>query len=549
MKNIERISGSRLYEYMMDFIKIGWRRAGTKEAHKTATYILKKFEAFGLEDTHLEPFDMLLYTPKKWELTIKCDSLPDRQTKIECFPSWHTKSSEMGGTEAELVYMGWGTPKEFKKREVRNKIVLINSNRMMSFYPTMDFYRSYETARKKGALGLIAIHDSPPNTIFAEYATRHQTLKDTNLKSGSIPALHIGFESGEYLKALLQSEVNIKVNLLLDAEIKPSMTDNLIGKLEGKKKDEIILIGTHIDSWFDGAIDNAGGNAGFLELADYYSQIPMEKREKTMIFAGFAGHESGSIGVIEFARKHNSWFDKIATYCMLDGFGSKGYILESPSRNPVETRLDEAKALFTTENQVLFDFLTNAAFKYKLFPSMYASAVAGPYSDLGPLVAANVPSVMIIGKGIFYHTIQDTADKVLPDQLERTTKAHVEFLNKIHKTPTNLIKNADRKGIKIPAKPNLSNHSDIHFSFHITPNPVTKGTIALHYLTFYACKSIIVDMKWTLENGVEVHSPILPQSFRKIGPHKIKLTLMDYFGNENTVEKFVYVIKKPENKK
>ncbi|MHA1382179.1 MAG: M28 family peptidase [Candidatus Helarchaeota archaeon] len=544
MKSLEEISGSRLYDYMMDFIKIGWRRPGTPEAHKTAEFILKKFNEFGLEETRLEPFEMLLYNPTKWKLTIKCDFLPNKETEIECFPLWHTKSADMGGTEAELVYIGWGTPKEFKKQDINGKIVLIDSNRMMAFYPTMDFYRSYEKARKKGAIGLIAIHDTPPNTLFATYATRHQTLKDTNLESGSIPALVIGYDSGNYLKTLLQTE-NVTANLQLETKIKPSMTDNLIGKLEGQKKDEIILVGTHIDSWFDGAIDNAGANAGFIELADYYSQIPENEREETMIFAGFAGHEVGSIGVIEFARKHNAWFDKVTTFCMLDGFGSNGYILESPGRIPIETRMDEAKGLFTTENQVLFNYISNAVFKYKLFPSMHVSAVAGPYSDLGPLVAANVPSMMIIGKGIFYHTIQDTADKVLPAQLERTTKAHVEILNKIHQTPANIIKDADRKGIKLPEKIDPRKRGTVYFSFSITPNPVIKNNIALLYLTSYICEDrIIVDIKWTLENGMEIRSPILPQTFRKIGKNKVRLTLKDNFGNEYSLEKFVYVLKK-----
>ncbi|MFX1450012.1 MAG: M28 family peptidase, partial [Promethearchaeota archaeon] len=384
MKSLERISGSRLYNYMMDFIKIGWRRAGTKEHKESANFILKKFNEFGLEETRIELFEMLLYEPQKWELTVKSDSLPNKEIKIESFPFWHTKASEMGGTEADLVYVGWGTPQEFKKQDVRDKIVLLDSINMMSFYPTMDFHRSYEIARKNGAIGLIASHNSPPNTIFAEYATRHQTLKDTNLESGSIPALHIGWESGKYLKTLLQSEEKIDVNLLINSQIKPSMTENIIGTLPGKKDDEIILIGTHIDSWFDGAIDNAGGNAGFLELADYYSQ---NEREKTMIFAGFSGHEAGSIGVIEFANKHKSWFDKITTFCMIDGFGSKGYILESPSRGIIETGLDEGKALFTTNNQTLYDIMYEAVVKHDLIrysPLTHVNAVMGPFSDLGP---------------------------------------------------------------------------------------------------------------------------------------------------------------------
>ncbi|MFX0139032.1 MAG: M28 family metallopeptidase, partial [Candidatus Hodarchaeota archaeon] len=358
-----------------------------------------------------------------------------------------------------------------------------------------------------------------------------------------------GWESGKYLKALLQSEEKVDVNLFIESQIKPSMTDNLIGTLPGKKDDEIILIGTHIDSWFDGAIDNAGGNAGFLELADYYSQINQNEREKTMIFAGFAGHEAGSIGVVEFALKHNTWFDKITTFCMMDGFGSKGYILESPSRGIIETGLDEAKALFSTNNQILYDIMYEAVIKHELTrysPLTHVNAVMGPFSDLGPLVANKVPSIMIIGKGIFYHTIEDTADKVLPEQLERTAKAHVEILNKIHQTPTNSIKNADRKGLNLPKKPDPSKRGSVYFNFNITPNPVVKGTTALMYLTYYTCTDrIILDTKWNIDK-LELHAGICPYRFRQIGKHKVKLTLIDNYGNEYSSEKYVYVIKKPD---
>jgi Zn-dependent M28 family amino/carboxypeptidase len=547
MKRLDIISGERLYEYMMDFIKIGWRRPGTAEAHKTAKFILKKFEEFGLEETRLEPFEMLLYSPSQWKLTIKCDFLPNKEMTIDSLPAWHSKASDLGGTEAELVYIGLGTEKDFKKRNVSGKIVVVDSFRMMGFYPTMDFYRTYEAARKNGAIGLIGIHDTPPNTIFVEYSTRHQTLKDSNLESGSIPALYIGFESGQYLKALLESEEIVTANLLLETSVKPAPTDNLIATLPGKKQDEIILIGTHIDSWFDGAIDNAGGNAGMLEMANYFSQIPESEREKTMVFAGFAGHEVGSIGVIEFANKHRGWFNKISTFCMLDGFGSNGYLLESPTRGIVPTGLDEAKGLFTTENQVLFDFISKAVFQYNLFPAMHISAIAGPFSDLGPLVAAEVPSMMIIGKGIFYHTIEDTADKVIPDQLERTTKAHLEILNRIHQTPTKIIKEADRKGIILPQAPSSNQRGSLYFNFNIVPNPMVKGTTALLYLTSYiATKRIIVDLKWTIGTGKEVHAPLLPQFFNRIGQHEVKLTLIDNFGNEYSLSKYAYVVPKPK---
>jgi hypothetical protein len=543
--SIDQISGSKLYERMYEFIKVGWRRPGTPEAHKTAEFILKKLSEFGLEETRLEPFEMLLYTPEQWQLNIKSDTLPNKETSIACLPTWHSASTGEEGIEAELVHVGLGTEKEFKKREVAGKIVVVDSFRMMAFYPSMDFFRAYERARKQGAVGLVGIHDTPPGTIFAEYCTRHQTLRDTNLESGSIPAVYIGFESGQYLKTLMNLDEYTSTKLLLETDIKPAMTDNLIGTLPGVNSDEIILVGTHIDSWFDGAIDNAGGNAGFLEIAEYFSQIHRAERQKTMVFAGFAGHEVGSIGVIEFARKHKAWFGKVATYCMVDGFGSIGYSLESPTRGVIPTGLDEAKGLFTTDNQVLFEFISDAVFKYNLFPAMHVSAVAGPYSDLGPLVAAKVPSIMLIGKGIFYHTIADTADKVLPAQLERTAKAHLEILQKIHGTPMGVIREADRKGITLPSTPDPSRRGKIYFNFHILPNPMVKGTTALIYVTSYVTKGrIIVDMKWNI-SGKEVRSPIVPQFFNRVGQHKVQLTLLDNFGNEYSLVKDAYVIPKP----
>ncbi len=233
---------------------------------------------------------------------------------------------------------------------------------------------------------------------------------------------------------------------------------------------------------------------------------------------------------------------------MVDGFGSKGYIMENPTRGITETGLDEAKGLFTTDNQVLFNIISETVLRYNLFPSMHISAVAGPYSDLGPLVAAKVPSIMIIGKGIFYHTIQDTADKVLPEQLERMARAHIEILTKIHRTPSNIIKDADRKGIVSPNKADLTKRGEVYFNFNIVPNPMIRGTTALCYVTYYrSVNRIIMDLKWTLSTGKEVHSPILPQLFNRVGEYEITLTLADNYRNEYSIRKDVYVVDKPKN--
>jgi hypothetical protein len=153
-------------------------------------------------------------------------------------------------------------------------------------------------------------------------------------------------------------------------------------------------------------------------------------------------------------------------------------------------------------------------------------------------------SIYYFDMGIFYHTIEDTADKVLPDQLERTTKAHIEIIDRIHKANSEDIRKADRKGI-IPTRESIYNNSEpIYFNFNITPNPMIKGTTALLYLTSYICKNkIIVDLKWNIK-GKEIHSPIVPQRFGKVGRYEVILTLVDDSRNEYTSKKYAYVVNK-----
>ncbi|MFX1238878.1 MAG: M28 family peptidase, partial [Promethearchaeota archaeon] len=54
-------------------------------------------------------------------------------------------------------------------------------------------------------------------------------------------------------------------------------SNTIIGTLPGKSED-IILIGTHTDSTFTGAFDNAAANSGLIFLAKYYANIPLENR-------------------------------------------------------------------------------------------------------------------------------------------------------------------------------------------------------------------------------------------------------------------------------
>lgn len=87
---------------------------------------------------------------------------------------------------------------------------------------------------------------------------------------------------------------------------------NVTGKIEGNRKDEIVLFSAHYDhigisppidgdSIANGANDNASGVAAVIELARYFKNGP--KPERTIYFVAFTAEESGGYGSKFFSRQ------------------------------------------------------------------------------------------------------------------------------------------------------------------------------------------------------------------------------------------------------
>src|SRR5690349_24038530 len=67
---------------------------------------------------------------------------------------------------------------------------------------------------------------------------------------------------------------------------------NVIGVLPGKSE-EAIIVNAHLDSWFDGAGDNADGVGVLVGLARYFGQ--QKDRPRTLVFVGSGGHHSSGM--------------------------------------------------------------------------------------------------------------------------------------------------------------------------------------------------------------------------------------------------------------
>lgn len=534
------INGEEIYQILKDICKFGYRRIGTPEALNAEKYIQQKLIEVGIPDTKLEEFEFPKWTPNKFELTILSERTPliASNIVIDTFPYWSTGSTGLNGIEGELVYVGNGTSVDFKSLDVKDKIVLIEGKMLLNFHTTHSAlsFNSQNLAREAGALGVICINGSPLESISYLFNSSIHGWKRR------LPALSIRNSDGKFLKNLcIKSKVQVK--LILDVKKEEGKSNIIIGTLPGKS-DDIILVGTHTDSTFTGAIDNASANAGLIALAKYFSEIPLNKRDKTIIFAGWSGHEAGLIGVEKFVKTHKDLLPKISAFIMLDGFASNGY-QNQVDGGVIKTGLDEQRGLFVSDNAVLLPVVMEAVLKYRLLPAAYLSAKKLPVSDLSPFIFSNVPSIMIIGKPIWYHTLHDTIDKCTPEQLERSGKAHAQIISNILEIPHKSIKDADGKLTNIrefiKKKEGFSSPSG---TFMVFPYPIVQNFSTFFVpLPFQNPDSIIMDVTWDFGDGESNSILLTRHEYKKPGTYEASCTFTDNYDNRFTIKKKVYVIK------
>jgi hypothetical protein len=533
------INGEEIYQILKDICKFGYRRIGTPEALNAEKYIQQKLIEVGIPDTKLEEFEFPKWTPNKFELTILSERTPliASNIVIDTFPYWSTGSTGLNGIEGELVYVGNGTSVDFKSLDVKDKIVLIEGKMLLNFHTTHSAlsFNSHRLAKDAGALGVICINGSPLDSISYLF---HSSLHGWRRR---LPGFSIRDSDGLFLKNLcIKSKVQVK--LILDVKKEEGKSNLIIGTLPGKS-DDIILVGTHTDSTFTGAIDNASANAGLIALAKYFSEIPLNKRDKTIIFAGWSGHEAGLIGVEKFVKTHKDLLPKISAFIMLDGFASNGY-QNQVDGGVIKTGLDEQRGLFVSDNAVLLPVVMEAVLKYRLLPAAYLSAKKLPVSDLSPFIFSNVPSIMIIGKPIWYHTLHDTIDKCTPEQLERSGKAHAQIISNILEIPHKSIKDADGKLTNIrefiKKKEGFSSPSG---TFMVFPYPIVQNFSTFFVpLPFQNPDSIIMDVTWDFGDGESNSILLTRHEYKKPGTYEASCTFTDNYDNRFTIKKKVYVI-------
>lgn len=200
---------------------------------------------------------------------------------------------------------------------------------------------------------------------------------------------------------------------------------NILAKIEGKNKDEIVVIGAHYDHLgvdpmldgdkiYNGADDNASGVSAVLQIAKAFLATGQQP-ERTVIFALWDGEEKGLLGSQSFALTFPD-MDKVKGYLNFDMIG----------RNNNESKSKHVVYFYTESTPVFGEWLKNDVEKYnlQLEPNYrpWDKPVGG--SDNATFAKRNIPIMWYHTDGHpDYHMPGDEAHKINWEKVVEITKA------------------------------------------------------------------------------------------------------------------------------
>lgn len=520
------ISGTELHAEVERIAALGHRRCGSDAEHRAVEYVRDRFAEIGLENPEIEWFDMHWWNPTRAEL-----ELFPGGTSLRCKPIWYTGATPAEGIRGECVYCDYGLPHQFA--DARDRIAVIDSRILLHFWPTYRFFESYKYAVESGAIALVVVIDAPGDLIPVFTAEEEK-------RDNPIPAMLISRSDGALLKKQMKNG-GAASRLLVEAETTISRTADVVATLPGKT-DEYIIIGAHHDSIYEGAVDNAGGMAALLAIANELAARPAPP-EKHIIFATHPGHEL-LIGAREFIKKRGDILSRTVAYITLDGIGSDNY--EEIDGTIKKTGRDEARGVFISRNPILAEIIFPIVKKHRLLPAAFLPAdLMCPNEDLeGRFMQAGLPIVDIIGKPIWYHTEEDTPDKCTPDQLARGTLAHLEIIEQISARGMAELNAAegqltDPRSLIAPAAV-ASSKPAVDFTY--LPETPKAGEPSLIYVNhFEDNEGILVDMDWDIDGESGSKGPVLLHVFDSPGAHAVSLSVTDDLGAEGGCNKTIEV--------
>lgn len=367
------------------------RGPATRGETMTVDYLTRQFQAAGLQ-----PGGEVVNGRRQWTQRVpllKSDIVgtPVVTLRTTQGPRQLTQGNEIavrsplnGQTEvrlanAPLVFAGYGVTAperqwdDFKDLDVRGKVLVVFVNdpdfeggegdfggKAMTYYGRWTY--KYEEAARRGAAGLLVIHETEPasygwntvknsntNTMFdivrQNPASAHSPLEGWIQRDAADALFRNAGLTFEQAKAAAQRRdfrpVDLKATLdaAYQAKTEVITSYNVAARLPGKRRpDETVIYTAHHDhigvgapdangdTIYNGAVDNATGIAHLIEQARAFAKAP--RTDRSVVFLAVGAEEKGLLGTEYYVSNPLYPLAKTVAVLNTDSMGIHG-----PARN------------------------------------------------------------------------------------------------------------------------------------------------------------------------------------------------------------------------
>ena len=404
----DAVDGARLMHHMREFAR--WTKlSGTPDEMRSLRTMQSELDGYGYR-TSVVLHDAYISLPGRARVVI--DGATPR-----CITHSFSVSSPPDGLTAELVYVGDGTEADFDSHDVRGRIVLVEGIASPGVA---------HRASRAGAAG--QLHISPHEHIH-EMCVSPVWGSPSREALAALPrtvVVTIAQADGAALRDRLARGERPRVTLHAEVDTGWRQTPILVAELDapGAAADgPFVLFSGHHDTWYFGVMDNGGANATMLEVARLCA-LHRDRWQRGLRLCFWSGHSHGRYsGSAWYADEH--WVElerRCVAHVNIDSTGAIG-----------ATVLSNAAAMAELASLAAEAVRTEAGADYVGRPMDRSSDQSfwgiGLPSMLGSLSEQAPGPVKLRNKlGWWWHTPEDTLDKIDEANLVRDTRVFVHVL-------------------------------------------------------------------------------------------------------------------------
>ncbi|MBU2605450.1 MAG: M28 family peptidase [Alphaproteobacteria bacterium] len=290
--------------------EIGPRMAGSDAEWRARQWAMTKLKDLNFQQVYIEDFNI-----PYWERVTETASVTGNNPQdLAITALGGSKSTAKGGVEAEIVrFASLAELKSAPADSLKGKIAFIDERMVRS----QDGSGYGVAVAKRGGCAKAAADLGAVACLIRSVGTDSHRMPHTGGMSregafGALPAGALAAPDADQLARLLErGPVKVKLNIQVKTSVSAA-SGNVIAEVEGSsRKDEIVLIGCHLDSWDlgTGAIDDAAGCGIVVAAANLIQQLP-QKPKRTIRVVLYGSEEVGLFGGRAYAAAHADELDK-----------------------------------------------------------------------------------------------------------------------------------------------------------------------------------------------------------------------------------------------